>query len=55
MTESDAALFIGRKCEGVLPVPEIGLITIFFEGGIALMFKMENGRIRWEIEQGEIH
>ena len=55
MTSEHAAMFIGRRCEAVMPVPEMGLITIFFEGGVTLMMKVENGVLRWELEEGEIH
>ena len=55
VNEDAAGMFIGRRCEAVMPVPELGIITLFFEGGISLMFKVENGKIRWEIEEGEIH
>ena len=55
MNEDAAGMFIGRRCEAVMPVPELGILTIFFEGGVALMLKVENGTIRWEIEEGNIH
>ena len=55
MNEDAAGMFIGRRCEAVMPVPELGIITLFFEGGISLMLKTENGKIKWEIEEGEIH
>ena len=55
MNEDAAGMFIGRRCEGVMPVPELGILTLFFEGGISLMLSVDSGKIRWELEEGEIH
>ena len=55
MNQEAAGMFIGRRCEGVMPVPELGLLTIFFEGGMSLMLKVEDGKLRWEMEEGGIH
>lgn len=55
MNEEAAGMFIGRRCEGVMPVPELGVLTIFFEGGLTLMLKVENGTLCWEMEEGAIH
>lgn len=55
MNAEAAGVFIGRRCEGVMPVPELGMLTIFFEGGLSLTLKVDDGKLRWELEEGEVH